>query len=234
MRQQLGSHGYDVTVATTVHEARQLLVSLKPDVCIVDLVMPGTSGKVFCREIAETTEARIIVASAESDLATRNALFELGADDYLIKPFEPLELAMRVKALLRRKAPLTVTLDQPLRIGRWLYERRLRRLQSDCGDSMALTSSEARLLDVFAANPNIVFTRESLLALCRVRQHGGKTDRSVDMLIKRLRAKVEDNPRMPAFIQTVWGQGYAFRPDKDAAAPLDVFDDQPGFNGSHP
>jgi DNA-binding response OmpR family regulator len=206
--EELQSRHYDVRTSVAVSAARDVFRKFEPDVCLVDLVMPGTSGQVFCREVAESGRTGIIVVSAVDSDATRIAMLELGADDYVLKPVNPCELHARIKALLRRRGGGA----QPKRsrFGHWSVDPDGRRLRAGDGRSVALSPSEALVLEFFSANPGVVFKREELLAVSRVRQHAGKTDRSVDMLIRRLRQKIEPDPAEPVFIRTVWGRGYTF------------------------
>jgi DNA-binding response OmpR family regulator len=179
---------------------------------LLDLVMPGTSGKVLCHEIASRIDAGIIMISSIDDDAERISLLELGADDYIIKPFNELELLARVRAVLRRRAGGTQGKSRVARFGEWELVENERHLKSEDGRLITLTSSEVRVMRFFAENPDVLCTREDLLAVARTRQHGGAGDRSVDALIKRLRSKIENDPSNPEYIRTVWGQGYIFRP----------------------
>jgi len=211
---QLGSdllsRNYDVRTCASVAAARDVFPKFAPDVCLVDLLMPGTSGQVFCREVAESGRAGIIVVSAVDSDGTRIAMLELGADDYVLKPVNPFELHARIKALLRRRGGRAQ--PKQSRLGNWCFDPGGRRLRASDGRSVALSPSEALVLDFFSANPGVVFKREELLAVSRVRQHAGKGDRSIDMLIRRLRQKIEPDPAEPVFIRTVWGRGYTLVP----------------------
>ncbi|MEM6489780.1 MAG: response regulator transcription factor [Pseudomonadota bacterium] len=207
--------GFDVAEAAEVATARRLAATHRPDLGLVDIVMPGTSGKVFCRELAESSGAAIIMMSSLGDAETIAALLELGADDYIVKPFEPVEMLARVRAVLRRhrrSRGTTAPPGGPRRIGPWLFDPAARRLVHDEGRSVALTPGEIGVLRFLAANPGVIFSREDLLAVSRTRQHGGAGDRSVDNLVKRLRRKIEPVPDEPRIIVTEWGKGYRFDP----------------------
>lgn len=212
MRSSLMERGYRVDYVPNVPAARGMIAQQPYDLYLLDLVMPGTSGKVLCREIAAHSRAGIIMVSSVADDAERIALLELGADDYIVKPFNELELLARTRALLRRSSG-----DRPggrlTRFGPWSFVSDERHLQHADGRVISLTPSEANVMRHFLANPNLMCSREDLLAIARVRQHGGSGDRSVDALIRRLRAKVEADATAPRHIETVWGQGYIFRPD---------------------
>ncbi|MBJ3775665.1 response regulator [Acuticoccus mangrovi] len=205
----LRERGFAVAHAATAAQARQMVANETFDVFLLDIVMPGVSGKVLCREIAATQRAGIImVSSLESD-AERIALLEMGADDYIVKPFNPLELLARIRAFLRRRAgdgpPARAT-----RLGPWSIGEGGRLLKHEDGRVVTLTPSEAQVLRHFLANPGLVCSREEILAISRLRQHAGLNDRSVDNLMKRLRRKIEPDPAHPTYLQTVWGRGYVF------------------------
>lgn len=208
----LKGRGYIVDRARDVPTARRLIEEESYDLYLLDLVMPGTSGKVLCRELATQSRAGIIVVSSVSDDAERIALLELGADDYIVKPFKDLELLARVRAVLRRSDRNRPMPRVTPKFGPWELVEGERHLQHDDGRVITLTSGEARVLRFFVANPNVLCSREDILAVARMRQHGGANDRSVDTLVRRLRKKVEVDPGHPRHIETIWGQGYIFRP----------------------
>ncbi|XWN33338.1 MAG: response regulator [Devosia sp.] len=210
--QFLQSRGFTVDKAPDVPTARRLIAEQDYDFFVLDIVMPGTSGKVLCREIATHSDAAIIMASSLSDDAERISLLEIGADDYIVKPYNPLELLARIRAVMRRRHANPKGAARLSRFGPWELVEDERHLRHDDGRIVTLTSSEAEVIRHFAANPGVLLSREDLLAVARVRQHGGAGDRSIDALIRRLRTKVEENPSDPTLIQTVWGQGYVLRP----------------------
>lgn len=207
----LAERGFGIDHAKDVPHARNMIAECNYDLFLVDIVMPGTSGKILCRELASRSDAGIIMVSSLSDDAERIALLELGADDYIVKPFNELELLARIRAVCRRRRKREEQV-RCTRFGPWELVEDERHLQHDDGRLISLTSSEAQVMRYFTANPDILCSREDLLAIARVRQHGGAGDRSVDALIRRLRSKVEPDPANPKFIQTVWGQGYVFCP----------------------
>ncbi|SFU14508.1 two-component system, OmpR family, response regulator [Pseudovibrio denitrificans] len=204
--------GYTTHRTTSVPEARQVWNKTKIDLCLVDIVMPGPSGKVFCREIRERSDAAIIMMSSLSDQDTIIALLDIGADDYIVKPFTFPEMMARARAVLRRrKDHIQPHSASTLQIGDWTFDLQLRRLSNADGLAVPLTQSEATVLRFFAQSPGVVFSREDILAVARTRQHAGKDDRSVDTLIKRLRRKIEVEPSSPKHILTEWGKGYTFQ-----------------------
>ncbi|MEO0477670.1 MAG: response regulator transcription factor [Planctomycetota bacterium] len=213
LQSYLQDRGYLVDRASDVPTARQLIKAAPYDLYLLDIVMPGTSGKVLCRELATQTRAGIIMVSSISDDAERIALLELGADDYIVKPFNELELLARVRSVLRRSERTRPGPRPTPRFGPWELAEGERHLQHDDDRLITLTASEAQVLRFFLANPNVLCSREDILAVARLRQHGGSNDRSVDTLIRRLRKKVEADPGNPRHIETVWGQGYIFRPN---------------------
>ncbi|MEO9779826.1 MAG: response regulator transcription factor [Sedimentitalea sp.] len=204
----LESRGYSVRSAGSVAEARSRLAEFTDELVLLDLLLPGTNGRVLCCEIAETTQAGIIVISAVDDDAERIALLDFGADDYIVKPFNMLELQARIRAYFRRSGKRPNR--HSLRFGPWRLHEQERHLLHDDGRLVTLTSSEAQVMRLFTSNPEIVFDREDLLAVSRIRQHVGRNDRSIDNLIKRLRKKIETDPGQPIHLQTVWGRGYVF------------------------
>jgi len=208
----LTDKGYNIEHAQNVPEARLKIADASYSLFLLDIVMPGTSGKVLCHEIASRADAGIIMISSIDDDAERISLLELGADDYIVKPFNEFELLARVRAVLRRRAGGTQGKARVTRFGEWELVENERHLKSNDGRLVTLTSSEVRVMRFFAENPDVLCTREDLLAVARTRQHGGAGDRSVDALIKRLRSKIESDPSNPEYIRTVWGQGYIFRP----------------------
>ncbi|MCF6433517.1 response regulator transcription factor [Leisingera sp. MMG026] len=208
----LTTAGYSTRHTTNVPEARRAWSDAPTDLCLVDIVMPGLSGRVFCSEISERSDAGVIMMSSLSDEETIIALLDLGADDYLIKPFSTSELLARIRAVMRRKGKQTNRVaSRDVQIGEWAFDPQLRRLSRTDGVAVPLTQSEASVLWFLSRSPGIVFSREDLLAVASRRQHSGKDDRAVDALIKRLRRKLEPDPTHPTHILTEWGKGYAFR-----------------------
>lgn len=207
----LTKQGFDVRVAPDVPQGRVALAEHEPALCLVDIMMPGPSGKVFCAEIADGSDTGVVMMSSLSDSETIIALLEIGADDYLVKPFHPPEILARIRAVLRRQGAGVPA--RPLdRLGPWALELAERRLRHDEGFTVSLTPSEMEVLRFMSASPRTVFARSDLLAASRARQHGGNDDRAVDNLIKRLRRKLEADPANPRHVVTVWGKGYRLDP----------------------
>ena len=207
----LEQNGIDVDVTHDVASARRVLPDTAPDLCLVDIVMPGLSGRVFCKDVVESSDAGVIMMSSLSDSDTIIALLEIGADDYIVKPFRSTEVLARARAVLRRRdraAPVVAV----TRLGPWAFELENRQLRHDEGFTVALTPSEAEILRFMAASPGTVFSRADILAVSRNRQHGGAEDRAVDNLIKRLRRKIEDDPANARYVVTVYGKGFRLNP----------------------
>lgn len=211
MARLLADKGYSVRVTMDAPQARAT-GWLDIDLVLLDLKLPGVSGRVLCREIADTSSTGIIVVSSYGELVNRVSLLDMGADDFIAKPFVPAELVARVRAVLRRRAT-TNSVGHVERFGPWQFAENGRQLMHEDGRVVALTSSEAKILRHLVDNPGLVFGREELLAISRARQHAGAGDRSVDNLIKRLRRKLEPAADHPHFIQSVWGRGYVFQRD---------------------
>ena len=209
MARLLSARGYAVRIAEDAPQARAI-GWLDIDLVLLDLQLPGVNGRVLCREIADTSSAGIIVVSSYGELVSRVSLLEIGADDFIAKPFEVAELVARIRAVLRRRATAN-PLANVETFGPWRFTENGRQLLHEDGRMVALTPSEAKVLRHLVDNPGLVFSREELLAISRARQHAGAGDRSVDNLIKRLRRKLEPAADQPGFIQSVRGQGYVFQ-----------------------
>ena len=209
----LAARGYAPSRANNVPDALVLLSAHPPDVCLVDIVMPGTTGKIFCREVVEGRDAAVVMMSSLSDEDTIVSLLEIGADDYLVKPFGLREMLARVRAVLRRRGAKLGRKNKKTRdVGSWEFRIVERQLVAKDGFVRSLTPGETEMLRFLSDNPGAVVSREDLMAVSRTRQHGGSVDRSVDNMIKRLRKKIEADAGAPRLIVTVWGKGYRFDP----------------------
>ena len=208
----LRQHGYTVMTAATGAEMAVLLREVTPDLVILDIMLPGTSGLELFRRLRKDSEVPIIFVSARGSEEDRVLGLELGADDYLAKPFSTRELAARVGAVLRRGAQET---DAPaasggeIRFEGWVLSAARRELRAPSGAIVDLTGAEFDLLATFLAHPQRVLGRERLIELSRTRL-GDSSDRSIDVLVSRLRRKLKgDDDQGP--IATVRGVGYMFR-----------------------
>ena len=183
---------------------------------ILDVMLPGEDGLSICRRLRGRGEkVPIIMLTAKGDEVDRVVGLELGADDYLPKPFSPRELVARIHAVLRRQAPVTpgAPAAEPTvtRFGPWEFDGGARRLARR-GEAFSLTTGEFAVLEALVTHPRQPLSREKLMDLARGREHG-VYDRSMDVQISRIRRIIEDDPSDPRYIQTVWGVGYVFVPD---------------------
>lgn len=206
----LSSNGYRVSAAADAADARALMKSIAFDLFIVDVMMPGENGLELTRSIRARTETPILMLTARGEADDRIAGLELGADDYLSKPFEPRELVLRVNALLRRAAPPKQTAHGEVKMGDAVFDPQRAQLRRK-GKPVKLTSSEAALLQLFAANAGRAFSRSDLCT-----RLGVTLERSIDVQITRLRRKIEEDPKLPLYLQTVRGVGYVLVPDSVA------------------
>ena len=209
----LVGHGYRVSAAADAGAARRQIRDAALDLVILDIMMPGEDGLSLCRWLRETTAIPVILLTAVAEETDRVIGLEMGADDYVTKPFSPRELLARVRAVLRRAASLPaqrdVVDDQIVRFDRWVFHVARQELEDETGLSVALSTGEFRLLLAFVRRPNRVLSREQLLDLTQGRE-AEVFDRSVDNQVSRLRRKIERDSTRPQLIKTVWGGGYRF------------------------
>ena len=214
MQKFLSAYGFHVTAAASGEEMFALLNSESAfELIILDVMLPGDDGFELLRKLRETLPTPIIMLTAVGEDTERIMGLELGADDYLTKPFNPHELLARIKAILRRgqsaSAANTEEAYSKLTFQGWVLDKLQRRLISPDGLEVAMTDGEYRLLEAFAENPNTVLSRDDLLAITQNRQ-AGPFDRSIDVRISRLRQKIESDAKAPLVIKTVRGGGYIF------------------------
>lgn len=185
------------------------------DLVILDLLLPGEDGLSLARRLRNDSQIPIIMLSARGEDVDRIIGLEVGADDYLSKPFNPRELLARIRAVLRRRvlAAQAEESGSSIPFGPFRLDPQRRELTRD-GEPVPLTSSETDLLQVFAERPNRVLDRDSLLDLLKGYERS-PFDRSIDVQVARLRAKIEPNTKRPRYIRTVWGKGYMFTPQDD-------------------
>ena len=209
----LGGAGFRVTAAATAAEGQQRLKREPFDALVLALMLPDADGLEVCRRIRQTSDVPILMLTARGDAMDRVVGLEIGADDYLPKPFEPRELLARLRAILRRKAGPAP--EDVKRYGRLEIDRAGRRVTID-GEEKPLTSYQFALLDALAAHAGRVMSREALMDLTKGEQLEA-FDRSVDVHISRIRAAIEDDPKKPRRIITVRGAGYVFAREQDRA-----------------
>ena len=203
---------FRVSTAADGKVMRKVLADSRIDLILLDLMLPGESGLALCREIRMTSSIPIIMVTAKGEEVDRVIGLELGADDYLSKPFGTRELVARINAVLRRTRTDPVGTPSKAKakryaFDRWVLDVEMRELIRDDGVSVALSTGEFDLLVAMLERPQRVLTRETLLELARGRA-ASTFDRSIDTQVSRLRKKLEVDPAEPRIIQTVWGGGY--------------------------
>lgn len=216
LKRFLEQHGMRVSCARDGKEMKRLLDEREFDLLVLDLMMPGEDGLTLCRELRVKSRLPIIMLTAMGEETDRIIGLEMGADDYLSKPFNPRELLARIKAVMRRtqveSLPVPETLTRDLRFDRWLLDVNRRELVDEEGVGMSLSTAEFDLLKVFLERPQRVLSRDQLLDLARGRE-AVAFDRAIDTLVSRLRRKLERDPKNPELIKTIWGGGYLFAAD---------------------
>ena len=209
----LGSHQYQVLCAANGEEARTLLAAHQPRVVLLDIGLPLEDGLSLARFIREQYDIGILMVSGAGDTIDRIVGLEVGADDYLAKPFDLRELRARLKSILRRYAREPVPQAAPethqVVMGRATLDLDTRQLLDAGGEELPLTSAEFELLKTFAERPNRPLTRDQLMSLTRNRDWD-PLDRSIDIRIARLRRRIEPDPDHPSVLKTVRGVGYMF------------------------
>ena len=207
--------GFAVTQAATAAEARsRLAVADTPDLVLLDIMMPGEDGLSLCRHLVESRQLPVIFITARGEATDRIVGLEIGADDYVVKPFDPRELVARIRSVLRRAgrgaAPASEDLDYVFES--WRLDPLKRRLIDPEGAVVAISLVEFRLLLTFLDHPRQVLDRDRLLDMVQGRE-AHLFDRAVDNQVSRLRRKIEADSKNPQLIQTVWGGGYLFAAD---------------------
>ncbi|MDN5293200.1 MAG: hypothetical protein PWQ91_1327 [Eubacteriales bacterium] len=204
----LSREGFDVVVATNGEEGLTLLEKEQPALAILDVMLPDMDGFELYQEIKKRCDLPVIFLTARSEEVDRLVGFRLGADDYQVKPFSPAELALRVKAVLRRHGDTTKNQEEVITYPQLKINRRTREVEA-YGEKKELTAKEFDLLWLLASHPNQVFTRMQILNQVWNSDFYGD-ENTVTVHIRRLREKIEKNPAQPVFIKTVWGVGYKF------------------------
>jgi DNA-binding response OmpR family regulator len=199
-------HDIDVDCNFDGEQGLRRLATTRPDLVLLDVMLPGKDGFTLCREIRRRNKVPVIMLTARGDVSDRVAGLELGADDYIAKPFDPRELVARIHTVLRRTQPAAS--NSVLEFEQLRIEPASRTVSSD-GVAVELTTMEYELLLLFASNPGRDFSRDDILASLRGIDAALLT-RSVDILVSRLRAKLGDTSRPGRIIHTVWGRGYRF------------------------
>ena len=209
----LSKNGMRASVADGAATARRMLGNNAIDLVVLDVMMPGEDGISLCRHIRETVDIPTILLTAMGEETDRIVGLEVGADDYVTKPFNPRELLARIKTVLRRaqsmpKSVVAVS-DENVTFDRWTFNVAQRELIDDSGVTVPLSTGEFLMLEAFVARPNVVLSRDQLLDITRGRAPN-VFDRSIDNQVSRLRKKIEEDPKNPKIVKTVWGGGYQF------------------------
>jgi two-component system, OmpR family, response regulator len=205
----LRDNGYDAIGAATGKELDQALLVAEPHLIVLDIMLPGgEDGLAICRRLRATMTTPIIMLTAKGDEIDRIVGIELGADDYMSKPFNPRELAARIGAVLRRTGLVETRNAREVRCGHILVNYDRREVCTQAGEVIELSSGEYALLTVFMSRPQRVLDRDILLELASGRSFGGAFDRSIDVQVSRLRRKIELDPANPVLIKTVRNGGY--------------------------
>ncbi|WP_187429517.1 Transcriptional regulatory protein OmpR [Roseobacter fucihabitans] len=206
--QYLRKQGFRTQLAANATEARGIVAGSLLALVVLDVMMPGEDGLSLCRWLVARGGPPVILLTAMSDETDRIVGLELGADDYMIKPFNPRELLARIRAVLRRiPPPEPKVATQNRRFAGWLHDQTQHHLAHTDGRKVDLTSGENRLLAVLSDHPNVVLSRDRLLDLTAGRD-AKAYDRAIDNTVSRLRRKIEDNPKIARLIVTEWGGGY--------------------------
>lgn len=201
----LVENGFRVSTAGSASLARERMGGLAFDMVVLDVMMPGEDGMSFARDLRSRTDMPILMLSARAEVESRIEGLEVGVDDYLPKPFEPLELLLRIKSVLRRKGP-EIEAPSELLLGRVVFHVERGELTRD-GETVRLTTRERELMQLFARQPGKAISRGELY------KDDGSGARAIDVQINRLRRKIEADPATPVYLQTVRGAGYILYTD---------------------
>jgi two-component system OmpR family response regulator len=216
----LRKNGYRVTTAANGREMRAAMDPARPDLVILDLMLPGEDGLALCRDLRAGSNLPVIMLTARGEETDRIVGLEMGADDYVPKPFSPRELLARIKSVLRRARSLPENLaPEPagaFLFAGWTLDIATRNLVSPGGVVIALSGTEFRLLRIFLEHPHRVLTRDQLIDLMLSRD-AGPFDRAIDVQVSRLRRRLGEDGRESALIKTVRGQGYVLAADVSGA-----------------
>lgn len=222
IREPLGEYlegqGFAVDLAENAAVARARIDAAHYDLVICDIMMPGEDGLSLTRHLREARNLPIILLTARTEQTERVIGLEIGADDYVAKPFDPRELVARIRAVLRRAQGSSATrIDAPeeggvYSFGDWTLSTATRTLVRSDGSETDLSTGEFQLLLALLRHPRVVMSRDRLLDMVRGRE-AEVFDRSIDNLVSRLRRKIEPSPAAPVYIKTIWGGGYSFSAD---------------------
>jgi two-component system, OmpR family, response regulator len=207
----LRSFGMQVDKASCGEELRAAISSVRYSLIVLDLMLPDEDGLVLCRQIRQSSDVPVIMLTARGEATERIVGLEIGADDYVIKPFEPRELVARIRAIMRRVRRENASTNY-IAFGDWRLDMSARHLIADDDTIVALSNAEFRLLSAFLAAPGRVLSRDHLMD-ASMGKAADAYDRGIDVLISRLRQKLRDDSKFPKLIRTVRGEGYVFASD---------------------
>lgn len=209
LKNYLTENRFRVTTAEDAADARTKLEGMAFDLIVLDVMMPGEDGMTFTKSLRRTSDVPILMLTAMGEPHDRIGGLERGADDYMVKPFEPRELVLRIRTILRWAAQrIAEAPPDSVTLGDCTYNVERAELRRD-GALVRLTETETALLATLARNPGVTLSRQDLIDLGRL----GGNSRAVDVQVARLRRKIESNPRDPRYLHTVRGKGYLLRPD---------------------
>ncbi len=206
IEQVLGDFGFRTAWCRSAGDLLRRLRALAPDLCIIDLGLPDMDGIEVMQRVRSQLACGIVILTGRAHVSDRVMGLELGADDYVLKPFEPRELVARVRSILRRREGGELPARQIAEFAGWQFNLANNALTAPNGEEHVLSTAEADLLKVFVNHPNRILQREKLMGTRDL----SPTDRAIDVRISRLRRKLEPDPQSPAFIKTVYGAGYLF------------------------
>lgn len=213
--EHLNLNGFNAVGAENAKQAYEILANQLIDLVVLDVMMPGESGLDVCRNLAQTGRISVILLTALTDDIDRIVGLEIGADDYINKPFNPRELIARIRAVLRRTSFNNIEQGNIKNefdsFGQWRLNNNLAELHNTDNTVVMLSTGEHKLLKVFIENPNKILSRDDLISLTQGRD-SFPYERSIDNMISRLRRKIEADLSKPTYILTVWGGGYKFCP----------------------
>ena len=219
LHRYLGEQGFGVHAVASAPAMDKIMGKEAVDMIVLDLMLPGEDGMSVCRRLrAAGRRTPIIMLTAKGDESDRIAGLDVGADDYLPKPFNPRELVARINAVLRRQVPTSSPgapdeHSKPVKFGPFEINLATRTLTRS-GKQVGLTTGEFAMLKTLVTHPRVPLSRDRLMELARGREYG-VFDRSIDVQVSRLRRLLEEDPAHPRYVQTVWGVGYVFVPDED-------------------
>ena len=221
LQEYLQKQGYRVSTAADGKALRAALVTARPDLLVLDVMLPGEDGLELCRDLRSRSNLPVIMLTARGEETDRIVGLEMGADDYLAKPFNPRELLARIKSVLRRARSLPENLEpeavRSFRFAGWALDAATRNLTAPDGVVVPLSGTEFKLLRVFLTHPDRVLSRDQLIDFM-ISRDAGPFDRAIDVQVSRLRQRLREDAREPRIIKTVRGEGYVLAASVEASS----------------